>query len=164
MNPDTVEPILKELLHQQADIAAANEKADEAREQMFLKLEAFDKKLDTVKASVTAETSVVVSSVKKGTEELKGIVEAQPKVVVHEKSFTLFPNHSEEYYKVIFGNFFRGIVILIIGIYALVILNRYVYEREYLHYKKAWQYLYSQGREDYKMVLDTVWKESEKVK
>ena len=162
MDPNAVEPILKELLQQQADAAAASEKESEAREQMFLKLEGFDKKLDTIKANASNETITLASSFKIWKEEVKAAIEAQPKTVVHEKSFTLFPNHPEEYYKAIFGNLFRALVILIVGIYALVIINRYVYEREYLQYKKAWQYLYSRSKEDYKMFLDNVWKESEK--
>ncbi len=56
----------------------------------------------------------------------------------------------------------KGLIILIVCIYGLVVINRYIREREYLHYKQAWQYLYSQQREDYKMHLDSVWNDSQK--
>ena len=66
-----------------------------------------------------------------------------------------------EYYRIIFGSVFKYRVILIVGIYALVIINRYIREGEYLHYKKAWQSLYSQEREDGKIRLDKVWNDSQ---
>ncbi|WP_018617327.1 hypothetical protein [Segetibacter koreensis] len=99
MDPQAVEPILKEILQQQADITDASEKESEAREQMFLKLETFDKKLDTIKANATNETIALASSFKIWKEEVKAAIEAQPKVVVHEKSFQLFPNHPKNIIK-----------------------------------------------------------------
>jgi hypothetical protein len=88
-------------------------------------------------------------------------MEAQPKTVVHEKRFQLFPDKPEEYYKLIFGNLFKGLVILILGIYTLVIINRYLREREYLHYKQAWQYLYNMQNEEQKQYLEKVMKDCE---
>jgi hypothetical protein len=68
----------------------------------------------------------------------------------------------EEYYKLIFGTFFKGLVILIIGIYALAIINRYIREQEYLHYKQAWQNLYNSQNEEGKQFLEKVMNVSEK--
>ncbi len=81
---------------------------------------------------------------------------------MQQKSFQLFPNRPEEYYRIIFGGIFKGLVILIVGIYALVIIDRYIKEKEYLHYKQAWQLLYSCQKEDGKQFLDKVWKDSKK--
>ncbi len=44
----------------------------------------------------------------------------------------------------------------------MVIVDRYIKEKEYLHYKQAWQLLYSRQKEDDKQFLDKVWKDSEK--
>lgn len=140
-------------------MSAEMEKESEARRQVFLKIEAFEKKLDTLKIPAD-DASTILLPVKRWIEEIKALVEAQPKTVVHEKRFQLFPNKPEEYYKIIFGGIFKGLVILVVGIYALVIINRYIREREYLHYKQAWQYLYSQQKEDYKQYLDRIWKDS----
>ncbi len=148
-----MEQVLKEILRQQKEIATSHEKANEATQQVFVRLDAFDKKLDTLKIPAN-DTSGVLMPVKRWIEEVKVLVEAQPKTVVHEKSFQLFPNKPEEYYKIIFGGLFRGLVILIVFIYALVIINRYIKEREYLHYKQAWQLLYSLQNEDEKQSLE----------
>ncbi len=80
------------------------------------------------------------------------MVEKQPKTVVQDKRFPLFSNWSVELYKFIF----KALIILIVLIYSLVVINRFIREREYMHYKQAWQYLYSQQKEDYKMHLDSV--------
>jgi hypothetical protein len=161
MDIAVLEPVLKELLQQQQEILAEREKESESREMLFLKLEAFDKKLDTLKSMLTNELSAAFMPIKKGIDEVKWLMEAQPKTVVHEKRFQLFPNKPEEYYKLIFGNLFKGLVILILGIYTLVIINRYLREREYLHYKQAWQYLYNMQNEEQKQYLEKVMKDCE---
>jgi hypothetical protein len=90
----------------------------------------------------------------------QGIGGKAAKTIVQEKRFQLLPNWSVEIYKYIF----KGLMILILFIYGLVVINRYIREREYLYYKQAWQYLYSQQKEDYKMYLDSVWNDSQKGK
>ncbi len=63
--------------------------------------------------------------------------------------------------KVVFtSSLFKGLVILIVGIYALVIIDKYIKEKEYLQYKQAWQLLYSRQKEDDKQFLDKVWSDS----
>ncbi len=119
--------------------------------------EAYEKKLDGIKIPAS-DPSAVLIPVKRWIEEVRTMVEAQPKTAVQEKRFQIFPNWPVEIYKFIF----KGLIILIVVIYGLVVLNRYIKEREYLHYKQAWQYLYSQQREDYKMHLDSVWNDSQK--
>ena len=162
MDSAVMEEVLKEILQQQKEMAAESEKEQEARQQIFIKLEAFDKKLDTLKSPVGNDTSAVLTTMKKWLEEIRVLVEAQPKTAVHEKRFHLFQNKPEEYYKFIFGHLFKGLVILIIGIYTLVVINRYIREREYLHYKQAWQYLYNMQNEEEKQFLEKVMKVSEK--
>ena len=87
---------------------------------------------------------------------------AQSKTIVHKNSFQLFPGKSEEYHKFILRNLFKALVILILGIYTLVVINRYIGEREYLHYKQAWQYLYNRQNEGQKQFLEKVMEVSEK--
>src|SRR5207237_194787 len=110
-------------------------------------MEAFDKKLDGIKIPVNNPLAIL-SPVKKWIEEVSEIVAAQPKTVVEEKRFNLFTNCSVELYKFTF----KRLIIIIVFIYGLVVFNLFVREREYLHYKKAWQYLYSQQKEDYKCI------------
>lgn len=97
MEPDTIVPVLNEILQTQADITASQEKEAEGREQVFLKMEAFDTKLELLKATVTNETVTLSSSFKKHADEIKEAIVAQPKTIVYEKSFQLFPNGPEEY-------------------------------------------------------------------
>ncbi len=157
-----MEQILKEILREQKELAVENQRVREDRQQVFSKLENIDKKLDTLKTSPAIDQSSLLPSIKKSLEEVKMTIETQPKTLVHQKSFQLFPNRPEEYYRIIFGGIFKGLVILIVGIYALVIIDRYIKEKEYLHYKQAWQKLYSRQKEDSKQFLDKVWKDSEK--
>ena len=159
MDLAVMEQVVKEILQQQKEMAAEMEKESEARQQVFIKMEAYEKKLDGIKIPAN-DPLVILSPVRKWIEEVRIEIEKQPKTVVQEKKFQLFPNWSVEVYKGIF----KGIIVLIVVIYGLVVLNRYIREREYLHYKQAWQYLYSQQKEDYKMHLDSVWNDSQKGK
>jgi len=154
-----MEQVIKEILQQQKEMSAEMEKESEARQQIFIKMEAYEKKLDGIKIPAS-DPSAILLPVKRWIEEIRSEMEKQPKTVVQEKRFQLLPNWSVELYKGIF----KGIIVLIVVIYGLVVLNRYMREREYLHYKQAWQYLYSQQKEDYKMRLDSVWNDSQKGK
>src|SRR3954468_310267 len=100
METNTIVPALNEILEAQADISAANEKDAEARQQVFLKMEAFDKKLESLKANVDDKILAVSLLFKKYVDEIKAAIAAQPKAVVHQKNFQLFPNRPEEYYKI----------------------------------------------------------------
>ncbi len=157
MDLAVMEQVVKEILQQQKEMAAEMEKESEARQQVFIKMEAYEKKLDTIKIPAN-DPLVILSPVKKWIEEVRTMVEKQPRTIVQEKKFQLFPNWPVEIYKFIF----KGFIILIVCFYSLVVINRYIREREYLHYKQAWQYLYSQQKEDYKIHLDSVWNESQR--
>ena len=159
MDLAVMEQVIKEILQQQKEMSAEMEKESEARQQIFIKMEAYEKKLDGIKIPAS-DPSAILLPVKRWIEEIRSEMEKQPKTVVQEKRFQLLPNWSVELYKGIF----KGIIVLIVVIYGLVVLNRYMREREYLHYKQAWQYLYSQQKEDYKMRLDSVWNDSQKGK
>lgn len=152
-----MEQVLKEILQQQKVMSVQMEKESEARQQVFVKMEAYEKKLDGIKIPAN-DSLAILSPVKKWIEEVKAIVAEQPKKVVQEKKLQIFPNWSLEFCKLIF----KGLIVLSVFIYGLVVSNRYVREHEYLHYKQAWQYLYSQQKEDYKMYLDSVWNDSQK--
>lgn len=162
MDSGVMEEVLKEILQQQKAIGEASEREQEARQQIFIKLESFDQKLETLKVPAAGDSSTVLTPIKRWIEEVKALVEGQPKTVVHERRIQLFPDRTEEYYKLIFGSFFKALVILIIGIYALVITNRYIREQEYLQYKKAWQNLYNSQNEEGKQFLEKVMNDSEK--
>lgn len=157
MDLAVMEQILKEILQQQKEMSADMEKESEARQQVFIKMEAYEKKLDSIKIPAN-EPSAILIPIKRWIEEIRSEVEKQPKTVVQEKKFQPFLNWSVEIYKFIF----KGLIILIVFVYGLVVINRYIREREYLHYKQAWQYLYSQQREGQKMYLDGVWNDSQK--
>ena len=66
MDSAVMEEVLKEILQQQKEMAAESEKEQEARQQIFIKLEAFDKKLDTLKSPVGNDTSAVLTPIKNG--------------------------------------------------------------------------------------------------
>jgi hypothetical protein len=157
MESAVIEQVLKEILQQQKEMGLQIEKDGEARQELFVKLEGLEKKLEMIKIPTSQESTPLLLFVKNRVEELKTIFEAQPKNVVHKRSFQIFPDWPVEYYKISFGRVFKYLVILIVGVYALVIINRYIREREYLHYKQSWQYYYSIQREDYKQFLDKIW-------
>ncbi len=48
-----MEQVLKEILRQQKEIATSHEKANEVTHQVFVRLDAFEKKLDTLEIPAT---------------------------------------------------------------------------------------------------------------
>jgi hypothetical protein len=153
--------VLKEILQQQKEMTLQMGKGSEARQELFIKLEAFEKQVTGIKVPSFHELSSTFLLIKTRLGELKTMIDAQPKNVIRKRTFQLFPDWPMEYYRIIFGSVFKYLVILIVGIYALVIIDRYIPEGELLHYKKAWQSLYSQEREDGKIRLDKVWNDSQ---
>ncbi len=104
MDLAVMEQVVKEILQQQKDMSAEMEKESEARQQVFIKMEAYEKKLDTIKIPAS-DPSVILSPVKRWIEEVKATVEKQPTTIVQEKRHQLFPNWSVELYKFIFNPF-----------------------------------------------------------
>ncbi len=89
MDLAVMEQVVKEILQQQKEMSAEMEKESEARQQVFIKMEAYEKKLDTIKIPAN-DPLVILSPVKKWIEEVRTMVENQPKTVVQEKSFSYF--------------------------------------------------------------------------
>jgi hypothetical protein len=83
MDSGVMEEVLKEILQQQKEMAEASEREQEVRQQIFIKLEAFDQKLETLKVLVAGDTLTVLTPIKRWIEEVKALVEGQPKTVVH---------------------------------------------------------------------------------
>src|SRR4051812_45407581 len=104
MDQDVIEQVLKEILQQQKEMALQMEKDGEARQELFIKLEAVEKQVAGIKIPASHELSPTLLLVKNKVEELKSTIEAQPKNVVHKKSFQLFPDWAMEYYRIIFGS------------------------------------------------------------
>src|SRR5437867_2045172 len=149
MNEDILQPVLTEILEEQRTLLEQSEKQGASLQQLCFKLDALEGRLKEQALLPAADTTACEQSLKKGIEEVKEIVEGQAKTVVHQKRILLFPEgKAEQYYHLIFGGLFKGIVILILGVFALTVLNRYIREKEYLHYKSAWQLLYSMQKED----------------
>jgi len=71
-----MEQVLKEIPRQQKEIATSNEKANEATQQVFIRPDAFDKKLDTLEIPAN-DTSGVLMPVKRWIEEVKVLAETQ---------------------------------------------------------------------------------------
>ena len=64
MDSAVMEEVLKEILQQQKELAEASEKEQEARQQIFVKPEAFDKKLETLRTPATNDASAVLTPIK----------------------------------------------------------------------------------------------------
>jgi gluconate kinase len=65
------------------------EKESEARKQVFIKMEAYEKKLDGIKIP-SSDPSVILLPVKRWIEEIRSEMEKQPKTVVQEKDFRYY--------------------------------------------------------------------------
>ncbi len=93
MDLAVMEQVVKEILQQQKEMSAEMEKESEARQQVFIKMEAYEKKLDEIKIPANDPSAILVP-VKRWMEEVRTMVDAQPKTVVQEKRSGLNNNHN----------------------------------------------------------------------
>ncbi len=84
MDSAVMEQVIKEILQQQKEMSAEKEKESEARQQIFIKMEAYEKKLDGIKIPAS-NPSAILLPVKRWIEEIRSEMEKQPKTVIQEK-------------------------------------------------------------------------------
>jgi hypothetical protein len=104
MEKEKLEIVLEEVLEESKSMRGAVEELKQQIWQLKEKVEDFEKKMDGIKpVALPVDTVPVQGIIRLGFDRIQQLIEAQPKTVVQERRFLLFPeHHATEYYRVIF--------------------------------------------------------------
>lgn len=125
------------------------------------KIESIQQKL----AERTADNRLVQAIVLTGIQQIQQTVEAQPKNIIRQFRFQLFPEQfADQYYRIVFGRLLFWMMIFLIITYMYILgkqgINSWQLikekEVETNQYKKAWVYLY-QKEKKLKQKMDSAW-------
>lgn len=171
MEKEKLEIVLEDVLE---ELKAVKDTVLEQNQQTWrlrVRINDFEKKLDERKlATPSVNTIAIQSAIETGISKIRQIVAQQPKSVIYERRFLLFPEHySRDYYTVIF-RLIMWLTVVCIGAY-LFSLGKIALENnrevrlkqlESKSYKNAWQFLYHQETRRGKERMEEVWRNSNK--
>lgn len=171
MEKEKLEIVLEEVLEELKMVKDTMLEQKQQTWQLQEKINDFGKKLDDRKpVTPPVNTTPMQSAIETGISKIRQIVAEQPKSVIYERRFLLFPEHySRDYYRVIF-RLIMWLTVVCIGAYIFSLgkialeNNREVQLKqiETKAYKYAWEYLYNQADKEGKKKMDTIWNSSSK--
>lgn len=169
MNPEITERVLEEVLEELKSINNSMQEQKQQTWQLQEKVEDFAKKLDGKElVAPPVDTKPVQSIIMLAFAKIQQLVAEQPKPVVHERRFLLFPEqYGKEYYNIIF-KLIMWMTVVCMGAYLFALGKQALEnakevklrELEADHYQNAWEYLYQQQTKQGKMKMETVWEKS----
>ncbi|HVU97323.1 MAG TPA: hypothetical protein VHE34_18970 [Puia sp.] len=128
MEPKVLDTVMNELLEEQKRTNELLEQEAAQQQEVAKKVDGFDDKLGKVRLVVPAiDTQPIAGLMEKHFEKVIEVLEAQPKNVVYQRRYLLFPeDNSGYYYKIIFGRLIPWVIIIIIFAYLLNLGNTYL--------------------------------------
>lgn len=174
MEREKLEIVLEEVLEELRTVKDTMLEQKQQTWQLQEKINDFEKKLEERKP-VTPPVNIISiqAAIETGISKIRQIVAEQPKSIIYERRFLLFPEHySRDYYRVIF-RLIMWLTVVCIGTY-LFSLGKIALENnrevrlkqiETKAYKNAWEYLYNQADKKSKKSkkrMDTIWNNSNK--
>jgi hypothetical protein len=128
MEPKVLETVMNELLKEQKRTNELLEKETAQQEEIGKKVDGFDDKLGKVQLIVPAiDTKPIVSLLEKHFEKVTKILAGQPKNVVYQRRYLLFPeDNTGYYYKIIFGRLIPWTILTVVFLLLLNLGNTYL--------------------------------------
>jgi len=167
METEILKDVLTDVLEDLREIKQQQVKQTKVLTDVGVKVEGFEQKMSDIKVSAPAvDTIPLIKIIENGIDQINNTIETQPKSVIRQFRFLLFPEHyAEQYYRIVFGRLLFWMIIFLIATY-LFSLSRHLINTLALvkqndmdndHYKKAWQYLYKYENKNGKRKMDSVW-------
>jgi len=128
MEPKVLDTVMNELLDEQKRTNELLEQETAQQKEIAQKVEGFDDKLGKVRLVVPAiDTKPIVGLMENHFEKIIKILEAQPKNVVYQRRYLLFPeDNTGYYYKIIFGRLIPWAIVIVIFAFLLNLGNTYL--------------------------------------
>ena len=128
MEPKVLDTVMNELLEEQKRTNELLEQEAAQQKEIAKRVEEFDNKLGKVQVvSPALDTKPIVSLMEKYLERITKILEGQPKNVVYQRRYLLFPeDNTGYYYKIIFGRLIPWSIVIIFFAYLFNLGNTYL--------------------------------------
>lgn len=169
MDNEIVESVLRDILEEQRAGIQATKEINTRIEVLAVQVEGLSQKFDQQKHIVPPGNSRLVQAlVDNGIKRMEEIVSQQPKSVVRQYRFLLFPEmYADNYYRIVFGRLLFWMMIFVVATYLFMLGKHGIEswtlvkqkEAETNQYKKAWHYLYQHDKK-FKVKMDSAWVKS----
>ena len=166
MDSEILESVLKEILDEQKEAKQAITKLTSQLEELGVKVNGFNEKLGQQKIiAPPADTRVIQHVLKTGLEQIRETVSQQPKSVVRQFRFLLFPEmYADNYYRIVFGRLLFWMMIFLVATYVFMLGKQGIeswalIQQKHVEtnqYKKAWSYLYQHDKK-VRQKMDSAW-------
>ena len=170
MDSEIIESVLSEILEEQkASLQTTKELATNIKE-LAGKVEELLQKADQQKAVVSpADTKVLQAILTNGIQQIQQRVEAQPKPIIRQFRFLLFPElYADQYYGIVLGGMLFWMMIFLLATYRCLWGKQGIGSLEMVreknleanHSKNAFYYLYQHADKDEKKKMIDAWQKS----
>jgi len=155
MEKDILKTVMEELLKEQKKSNELLEEVIDKGKDTQKKVDGFDAMLKKVQVVPPAvDTQPIIKLMERFFVNIKKILEAQPKNVIHQRRFLLFPeDNTGHYYKIIFGRLIPWGIVLILCSYCFNIGQHYL---DNLHDETRRQYNFEAYRDAWLRLDSTI--------
>jgi hypothetical protein len=152
MNEEILEPVLKEVMDDLKNISKELAEQKRALQQLSTQIQGIDKKVEHQSTNIPpVNLEPIRRSIALGIDQITQNINQQPKPIIRQYRFLLFPaEYAKEYYRIVFGRLIFWMIFAMIISFSFVLGKQYIQgtieiHREQLEtnqYVKAWNYLY----------------------
>jgi hypothetical protein len=168
MEPEIIETVMSEVLSELRELKQQQTQQTKAVVILLDKLQNFENKVSDIK--VQSSSPIDINSLSKdisdGITSIKSVIETQPKSVIKQYRFLLFPEQNAgEYYRIVIGRLLFWVMVFLLATYLFALTRQFIdnwaivrnNELNGNQYKKAWQYLYKNENKSGKRKMDSGW-------
>lgn len=169
MDSEIVESVLRDILEEQRAGIQATKEINTRLKDLAVEVEGLNQKLDQQKRiGSPGDPGLIQALVENGINRMEEIVSQQPKTVVRQYRFLLFPEmYADNYYRIVFGRLLFWMMTLLMATFLFMlgkqsieswaVIKQKQYETN--QYKKAWHYLYNHEKK-LRVKMDSAWVKS----
>jgi len=167
MEEESLIIVLEELTQEQRKQADAAAEIAVAVKDLKLQVDQLQEKLrDTQSSNARLDSGIIQRILKKELLEFKLSFNKQRHNVIHKFQILLFPEQDHKlFYKVVFGRWFLGIVVLVFLNYSYKLLLKWTDDKKEIitrqldvdQYRKAWTIYYGKQNKSRKRQLDSIY-------
>lgn len=169
MEEEVLQTVLSEVLEELKEVKQQQGEAVKILVGLSDKVRAIEAEISVVKKGTSnRHLGFIVGAMNTVVDQIKRVVEAQPKSITRQFRILLFPEFgASEYYKIV-GKIFIWLFALVVLTYVFVLGNNFISaylkakqsENEANKYRKAWIFLYHNSKRSVRQKMDSVWSKS----
>lgn len=157
MNDEVVKSVLSEVLEEQKDTTINTGLLVKSVEDLYERIVRIEKSISSKIPNTSLDLAPLNNTLSRHVEELKKVIQKQPKEVINEKRILLFPEtYKHEFYRIVVGKTLMWLVILATCL-TLILQIKNTVSRTQKNYQRSWEDLYQNRNAKVKVMLDSIW-------